>query len=84
MGPRERAGRTLNLESTVGSLDVKDSPHPSREGWERPPGLPLPDLPTPTGRYRRRAWLAFQRALDPLARPKPLPLRELLRRRERG
>jgi hypothetical protein len=22
--------------------------------------------------FRRRAWLQFQRALDPLARPKPL------------
>jgi hypothetical protein len=27
----------------------------------------------PSARFRRRAWREFQRALDPLARPKPLP-----------
>ena len=32
--------------------------------WER--------LPTPSAQFRRRAWLRFQRALDPLAQPKPL------------
>jgi hypothetical protein len=32
-------------------------------------------LPLPTTRFRRRAWLLFQRALDPLAPPKPLPIR---------
>ena len=30
-------------------------------------------LPTPTASFRRRAWREFQRALDPLARIKPLP-----------
>jgi hypothetical protein len=30
-------------------------------------------LPAPTPSYRRRAWVEFQRALDPLARIKPLP-----------
>jgi hypothetical protein len=29
-------------------------------------------LPRPTTQFRRRAWLEFQRALDPLAPPKPL------------
>jgi hypothetical protein len=33
---------------------------------------PLP-LPLPTAVFRRRAWSDFQRALDPLAPPKPLP-----------
>ena len=32
------------------------------------------DLPLPTAQFRRRAWLEFQRALDPLAPPKPLRL----------
>jgi hypothetical protein len=32
-----------------------------------------PRLPQPTASYRRRAWLEFQRALDPLAPPKRLP-----------
>ncbi len=30
-------------------------------------------LPTPSASYRRRAWIQFQRALDPLAPIKPLP-----------
>ena len=37
------------------------------------PALPIPQ---PTLRYRRRAWLAFQRALDPLGPPKPMPRRQ--------
>jgi hypothetical protein len=32
----------------------------------------LRDLPRPTASFRRRAWLDFQRALDPLAPPRPL------------
>jgi hypothetical protein len=30
-------------------------------------------LPKPSASYRRRAWVEFQRALDPLAPVKPLP-----------
>jgi len=30
-------------------------------------------LPLPSASYRRRAWIQFQRALDPLAPIKPLP-----------
>ena len=30
-------------------------------------------LPRPTVHFRYRAWREFQRALDPLAPPKPLP-----------
>jgi hypothetical protein len=30
------------------------------------------DLPRPTLQFRLRSWRAFQRALDPLAPPKPL------------
>jgi hypothetical protein len=29
-------------------------------------------LPKPTLQFRQRAWRDFQRALDPLAQPKPL------------
>jgi hypothetical protein len=29
-------------------------------------------VPRPTVAFRRRAWLKFQRALDPFAPPKPL------------
>jgi hypothetical protein len=34
------------------------------------------DLPTPSMQFRRRAWLDFQRALDPLAAPKRLPMKK--------
>jgi hypothetical protein len=33
------------------------------------------ELPQPSMQFRRRAWLHFQRALDPLAQPKPLPMK---------
>jgi hypothetical protein len=33
------------------------------------------ELPRPTVRFRRRAWLEFQRALDPLAPPKRFRIR---------
>jgi hypothetical protein len=32
-------------------------------------------LPQPTTQFRRRAWVTFQRALDPLAPPRRLPIR---------
>jgi hypothetical protein len=32
----------------------------------------MSQLPRPTMQYRAKAWRAFQLALDPLARPKPL------------
>lgn len=32
-------------------------------------------IPQPTMRFRRRAWLQFQRAIDPLAPPKRLPVK---------
>ncbi len=38
------------------------------DDWERL-------APGPTPQFRRRAWLAFQRAIDPLAPPRPLPRR---------
>ncbi|HET8894914.1 MAG TPA: hypothetical protein VFM96_12545 [Gaiellaceae bacterium] len=31
------------------------------------------ELPQPTQEFRRRAWREFERALDPLAWPRPLP-----------
>jgi hypothetical protein len=42
------------------------------------------DLPSPTPRFRRQSWLAFQRALDPLAPPKPLPPAVVKQPREGG
>ena len=36
-----------------------------------------PEWPRPSPYFRRRAWLEFQRALDPLAPPKPLRRQQL-------
>lgn len=33
----------------------------------------VPELPVPTPGFRRKAWLEFQRALNPLAPPKSFP-----------
>jgi hypothetical protein len=33
------------------------------------------ELPRPSQQFRRRAWRDYQRALDPLASPKPLPIK---------
>ncbi len=50
---------------------VKTEPHiGTKDHGERL----LEKLPRPTASFRRRAWLDFQRALDPLGPPKPLPL----------
>jgi hypothetical protein len=34
------------------------------------------ELPTPSMQFRRRAWRDYQRARDPLASPKPLPIKQ--------
>jgi hypothetical protein len=85
VGRRERCGKAAAHRNpdglrVVASVDVNKSPQPRRDVWELPPqGLPLPTL-----RFRRRAWRAFQRTLDPLAPPKRLPPRPRLWRRGRA
>ena len=49
----------------------------NRSESEKPPEMPrdtMKNLPTPTMAFRRRAWLQFQRAIDPLAPPKPIKI----------
>ena len=46
---------------------AKDFPQPERGGRCAIESADPAGLPQPTLRFRRRAWLAFQRALDPLA-----------------
>jgi hypothetical protein len=63
----------------------RSGPYPSRlpVGWPTDvnwnPLMQRPTdsrkLPRPTERFRRRAWLAFERALDPLGTPRRLPNR---------
>jgi hypothetical protein len=40
--------------------------------------LPKDAPPLPTTQFRRQAWLEFQRAIDPLAPPKPLRIKRRL------
>jgi hypothetical protein len=52
---------------TVQSDKDASGPGPPRDAHSRPL------LPRPSPEFRRRAWMLFQRTLDPFARPKPLP-----------
>ncbi|HEY3551721.1 MAG TPA: hypothetical protein VGK69_11790 [Gaiellaceae bacterium] len=52
---------------------AKDFPQPGRGGRRGVQSAVPAGLPHPSQRFRRRSWLAFQRALDPLAPPKELP-----------
>jgi hypothetical protein len=52
---------------------AKDFPQPGDGVLRGVQSADLAGLPFPTQRFRHRAWLAFERALDPLAPPKPLP-----------
>jgi hypothetical protein len=60
---------------------AKDFPQPGRGGQRGVHRVDPAGLPYATQRFKRRAWLAFQRALDPLAPPKPLPPSALTPRR---
>lgn len=52
-------------------LNRASSPRRARdEGLSTSDGIPRPSI-----NFRLRAWKAFQRALDPLAPPRPLPPR---------
>jgi hypothetical protein len=46
----------------------------TKQGSEQD-GEPEIRVPSPSASYRRRAWIEFQRALDPLAPAKPLARR---------
>jgi hypothetical protein len=50
----------------------------TKKGWSLVESKRTKDaegLPVPTPTFRRRAWRQFQRMLDPLAPPRPLPTR---------
>jgi hypothetical protein len=67
-------GRTQTAPGAVQSMDMKKGAVTGglvgRGDTKNAEGLPTPSM-----RFRRRAWLSFQRALDPLAAPKKLPTR---------
>jgi len=62
-------GRTQIAGSFVYLFEMGNRPEPKTPAAE---GQRLLELPRPTPAFRRRAWLDFQRALDPLASPRPL------------
>ncbi|HZT84854.1 MAG TPA: hypothetical protein VE984_05470 [Gaiellaceae bacterium] len=61
---------------------AEDYPQPERGGRGVQSADPV-GMPQPSQRFRRRAWLEFQRALDPLAPPKELPPEAIRPRRPR-
>ena len=65
--------RTQRSPATVYYFEMAERAPRSPTRRAAAPGEPTAGLPLPTQRFRRQAWLAFQRALDPLAPPKPLP-----------
>ncbi len=68
------SGRTRTTPGAVQSMNMKKGAVTSglvgRRDTRNTEGLPTPSM-----QFRRRAWLIFQRALDPLAAPRQLPTR---------
>ena len=60
----------------VYSLKMTNRPTQSEESSERDAGRIRARLPSATPQFRQRCWLAFQRALDPLAPPRALRSRK--------
>ncbi len=57
---------------SVYSLKMRNENRHFTGGFEREIDRASDRVPRPSPQFRRRSWLAFQRALDPLARPRPL------------
>jgi hypothetical protein len=57
---------------------VTKAPEPRRP---QPDAQSGPPLPQPSPEFRRRAWMLFQRVLDPLALPKSPPRHDAPRRK---
>ena len=71
--PRFHTARNERLGGLVSFLQVRnDDPREPKDVRAREDSARAANEPVPTASYRRRAWREFQRALDPLARPKPL------------
>ncbi len=66
------AARNAHSSRSVHFLKVRKSDPPDQPDPTARQREPLPEVPSPTPSYRRRSWLEFQRALDPLAAPKRL------------
>ena len=58
---------------SVESLKMGNRKHPEDKAAAMKSRPIEEHLPAPSASYRRRAWIEFQRALDPLAPIKPLP-----------
>jgi hypothetical protein len=64
--------RTYILRDSVYSLKMRNEGADSQHDYEREIDRASSRIPRPSPQFRRRSWLAFQRALDPLARPRQL------------
>ena len=59
----------------VYNLKMRSNSGDSKGGFEREINRVAQRIPRPSPQFRRRSWLAFQRALDPFAKPRPLRAR---------
>jgi hypothetical protein len=64
------SARTQSGPSLVYALEMRNRPEPEQVHTARK--RLEAELPQPTPSFRRRAWLQFQRAIDPLGPPRPL------------
>jgi len=51
---------------------MRNQSRDSEDEFEREIDRVAKRVPRPSPQFRRRAWLAFERALDPFAKPRPL------------
>ena len=63
---RNRSATSFVYQLKMGNQRVDRNPRKRLPKVDIAEGRPLPTM-----QFRRRAWLEFQRALDPLAPPKP-------------
>jgi hypothetical protein len=60
------------LGPAVYYLKMRREPCDPQGKFEREIDRASARFPRPSPQFRRRAWFVFQRALDPLAKPRPL------------
>ena len=71
-GRVHRAGKCTRIQAGRSAVSLLKMTNESPSQLDRELARVRSRLPRPSPQFRRRAWLSFQRAIDPLAPPKPL------------
>jgi hypothetical protein len=64
--------RTPIRIGSVYYLEMRNQSRDSEEEFEREIDRVAQRVPRPSPQFRLRSWFAFERALDPFAKPRPL------------